>query len=85
MLCCAMRCVALRRPQENCCSKFSAALQMPWAKMERERHNRDLTQEETEKRTQQAVERDARRQQRIAKARACMPACVRACARACRA
>lgn len=41
---------------------------MPWAKMERERHNRDLTQEEMEKRTQQAVERDARRQQRIAKA-----------------
>ena len=39
-------------------------LQMPWVKMERERHNRDLSQEETEKRTRQAVERDARRQQR---------------------
>ena len=44
-------------------------LQMPWVKMERERHNRDLSQEETEKRTRQAVERDARRQQRIAQAR----------------
>jgi hypothetical protein len=41
-------------------------VQMPWVKIERERHNRDRTPAEVEKRARQAVERDQRRQQRIA-------------------
>ncbi|PSC72382.1 putative inositol transporter 2 [Micractinium conductrix] len=41
---------------------------MPWAKIERERHNRDLTAAEAEKRQRQAVERDERRRRRITQA-----------------
>lgn len=42
--------------------------QTPWAKIERERQNRDRTPAEAEKRQRQAVERDLRRQRRIAQA-----------------
>ena len=42
--------------------------QMPWAKIERERHNRDRTPAESDRRTRSAVARDAQRQQRIAAA-----------------
>lgn len=48
-----------------CAHRFSLSLQMPWAKIERERHNRDLTAAEAEKRQRQAVERDERRRRRI--------------------
>jgi nucleolar protein 15 len=41
---------------------------VPWAKIERERHNRDLTEPEEGRRTRLAVRRDHQRQQRIKEA-----------------